>query len=136
MSALPRSRGPVAGHVLVVDRDPDTLTTFAMLLEAAGFTVRTATGPEAALSALGEFRPTAVVVGMRPTDPDGFHLLARVAGLPADRRPLIAVLAGWVDERVRGELAAAGAGYVTHKADDPAGLLAVLRGAASLARAG
>src|SRR6476659_5139273 len=97
--------GPAASRVLVVDRDPDARASLTLLLEAAGFSVRTAPGPDAACTALGEFLPAAVVVGMRPTDPAGFRLLARVADLPAECRPLVAVLTGRADDRVREELA-------------------------------
>jgi CheY-like chemotaxis protein len=66
-------------HVLVVDDDPDALTMMREILEAAGATVISADSGRAALTALDERTPDAIVSDLGMPGMDGFELLASCA---------------------------------------------------------
>jgi PAS domain S-box-containing protein len=71
-------------HVLIVDDDPDALTLMREILEAAGATVISADSGRAALSALDQHIPHAIVSDLGMPGMDGFELLARVRQSPVE----------------------------------------------------
>ena len=73
-------------QVLVVDDDPDALTMMREILEAAGATVISADSGRAALSALDEHTPDAIVSDLGMPGMDGFELLAELRQSPKESR--------------------------------------------------
>jgi len=71
-------------HVLIVDDDPDALTLMREILEAAGATVISADSGPAALRALDQHIPDAIVSDLGMPGMDGFELLARVRQSPVE----------------------------------------------------
>jgi PAS domain S-box-containing protein len=73
-------------QILIVDNDPDALTLMRDILEAAGATVTSAESGPAALRALDERIPHAMVSDLGMPGMDGFELLARVRQSPVESR--------------------------------------------------
>src|SRR5205814_2342214 len=71
-------------QILVVDDDPDALTLVREVLEAAGAEVIGAESGLAALSALHERTPHAIVTDLGMPGLDGFELLARLRLSPME----------------------------------------------------
>ncbi|HEY8555328.1 MAG TPA: sigma 54-interacting transcriptional regulator [Burkholderiales bacterium] len=73
-------------HVLLVDDDPGMLQLLRIRLQAAGYTVETATSAAAALGCIAARRPDAVISDVRMDGMDGIALLhevqRRAPGLP------------------------------------------------------
>ena len=80
-------------QILVVDDDPDALTLMREILEAAGATVISADSGRAALSALDEHTPHAIVSDLGMPGMDGFELLAQLRQSPMESRRNIPVAA-------------------------------------------
>jgi len=69
--------------VLVIDDDPDMLTTTRSFLENRGFEVTTAADPEEGLRLLEEGKPDVVVLDiMMPHGTEGFHWLWEIRRHP------------------------------------------------------
>ena len=79
--------------ILVVDDDPDALTLMREILEAAGATVISADSGRAALSALDECTPHAIVSDLGMPGMDGFELLAQLRQSANESRRNIPVAA-------------------------------------------
>lgn len=71
-----------AGHVLVIDDDPKALKLMEAVLGQAGFSVLACQNAEAALSALEEVLPVAVVLDLVMPGVDGFEFLDRLRASP------------------------------------------------------
>jgi DNA-binding response OmpR family regulator len=127
LSPTPRPTGPARDRVLVVDKDPDTAASLGLLLELAGFDVRSAGDGETALSAAGEFRPHVVVTDVVLPRLDGIQVIDRLNALPPDDRPAVVVMTGWTDAAVRDRLVKARVEAAVIKPADPAGLTALLK---------
>lgn len=110
--------------VLVVDDDPDTAATLALILGQYGYDARTAGGLAQARQVVGAgFAPDAVVLDIGLPGADGYAVARELcAALP--RRPALIALTGYpqLEERSRRE------GIDDHflKPVDPAALLDVL----------
>ncbi len=120
-------------QVLVVDDDPDTLTLMREVLETAGATVISADSGRAALSALDEHTPHAIVTDLGMPGMNGFELLAQLHHSPMESRRNIpvAALTAYVrsDDRTR----SLKAGFQMHlsKPIDPGELVAAVVALAS-----
>ena len=92
-------------QILVVDDDPDALTLMREVLETAGATVISADSGAAALSALNESIPHAIVSDLGMPGMDGFELLAqlRLSPLASWRNIPAAALTAYArsDDRAR-----------------------------------
>ena len=66
------------GHLLVVDDDADVRQLLSQELVAAGYRVLAVEGGAEALAAMGEEKPTAVVLDLMMKPPDGFEVLCRM----------------------------------------------------------
>jgi PAS domain S-box-containing protein len=88
---------PLVGmRVLAVDDDADTLEMLSLFLRRAGAEVAGAATADAALEALGRFRPDVLVADIAMPEVDGYELLRRVRALGAERgglTPAVAVTA-------------------------------------------
>jgi two-component system, chemotaxis family, CheB/CheR fusion protein len=65
-------------RVLVVDDDPDTAESLAMVLEASGHEVRTACDGPRALEMSRDFHPDVVVLDIGLPDMDGYEIARRL----------------------------------------------------------
>src|SRR5581483_5172986 len=64
--------------VLVVDDSPDNLVLVRILLECAGFEVRTAAEAAEAFHVLGTFRPSLILMDLQLPEVDGLELTRRL----------------------------------------------------------
>lgn len=95
--------------VLAVDDDEDSLKLVAVALQQCGATVVTASSVRAAMSALRDLTPDAIVTDIAMPKEDGFDLLRRVRALPRSKgnTPIVALTA-YTSEEDRRRILAAG----------------------------
>lgn len=70
-------------HVLLVEDEPGTLTTVALLLEMSGFRVTQASNGERALQQLARERPDIVLTDFMMPHVNGLELIQAMRGQPA-----------------------------------------------------
>jgi CheY-like chemotaxis protein len=80
--------------VLVVDDDPDTADTLAILLHLLGYHTRAAHGGVEAQAMATEDRPDVVILDLMMPGVDGWELAHRLHPVPPDRRPLLIAVTG------------------------------------------
>ncbi len=73
-----KSGGQTGVDVLIVDDDPGLLELLSMRLEASGYQVRTASDGQAAMSALRQSLPKAVITDLKMDGMDGMTLLRQI----------------------------------------------------------
>jgi CheY-like chemotaxis protein len=117
--------------VMVVDDNRDAADSLAALLQILGAEVCVRHDGQAALDALTDFRPAAVLLDLGMPGMDGYETAKRIRARAAARDTLLIALTGWGQERDRNQTAAAGFDQHLVKPADIAALRAVL---ASLAR--
>lgn len=83
--------------VLVVDDNLDGAATLALLLEYAGFEVRTAHDGHAALRAVAQFSPDAVVLDIGLPGIDGHEVAKRLRADPTSRNLVLIALTGFAE---------------------------------------
>jgi two-component system, OmpR family, response regulator len=107
------NNGSAASHrVLVVDDEPNIVDVIAMALRFPGFAVESAGSGQAALSAVGEFKPDLIVLDVMLPDMEGFDVAKRL-GAQRGRVPIIFLTArDATDDKVRG-LTLGGDDYMT-----------------------
>ena len=114
--------------VLVVDDEPDMLTTYRSLLEGAGFSVFCAGSAQEAVSAAAESRPDIILSDVSMPDTDGKALVARHK---ADRStaavPVVLMSGAYKEEADQAEGLEAGADDYLPKPASPRLLAARLR---------
>ena len=114
--------------VLVVDDEPDARRLMKRFLEVRGATVTTAGSMEEALDALSDEHPDVLLSDIGMPEHDGYELIRRIRGLPANQggaTPAAAVTAfARADDRSRALLS----GFQMHLAKpvDPLELLAAV----------
>ncbi len=111
--------GPLFADIMIVDEDPDFVRPVRRVLQAAGYTVRTASSGEAAIEAVQARPPDLILLDTTLPGMDGYELVRRLraeASLPFI--PIIMVTA----ENGQGSLAAAlNAGaddFIYHREDN------------------
>jgi DNA-binding response OmpR family regulator len=94
-------------RVLVVDDALDIVRTSAILLQHAGFEVRTATNGHDAIKVAGEFHPQIVLLDVGLPDLDGYEIARRLrAGRTLQMMTLIAITAyGREEDHMRAKAA-------------------------------
>jgi CheY-like chemotaxis protein len=80
--------------VLAVDREPDTVASFASLVSLWGHRVQVANSGKAALSAASQFPPDAVFLDIRLPDMTGWELASQLRKLPGMNGALLVVVSG------------------------------------------
>jgi CheY-like chemotaxis protein len=100
--------------VLVVDDDPDTRESLAMLLGDYGYRVRTAGDGPAALAAVEARPPMCVLLDLGLPGMSGIELARRIR---ADHEPNIVIisLTGWANTERQEQAESAGVDYVLAK---------------------
>lgn len=81
--------------VLVVDDDPDTADSLAILLHLAGYHARAAHGGIEAQRLATEEPPDVVILDLVMPGVDGWELAHRLHPVPPGRRPLLIALTGY-----------------------------------------
>jgi CheY-like chemotaxis protein len=109
----------VAGEaILVVDDNPANLKLARVVLNAAGFEVRTATDAEDALVTLREFRPRLVLMDLQLPGMDGFELTRRLKSDAAHRGIVVIALTAYAMKGDEEKARAAGCdGYLAKPID-------------------
>ncbi|HVL34924.1 MAG TPA: MEDS domain-containing protein [Burkholderiales bacterium] len=100
-AAQVRAPEPARRRVLVVDDNPDSVTTMALALKLLGHEVRTAASGPAALAAAEDLRPDVVLLDLGLPGMDGYEVARRLRALPAARAARIVALTGYAAERGR-----------------------------------
>ena len=115
-------------RILVVDDNHDSADSLAMILKRIGYSVETAYGGSAAVTAFESFGPEAVLLDIGMPDMDGYQLAIALRALPGYRGvPLVAVTGfALYDDRER----ALKSGFDAHltKPINPISLLDLLAG--------
>jgi two-component system response regulator FixJ len=119
-------------RVHVVDDDAAVRDSLALLLDAAGFAVRTYESAAALLAVAGELEAGCVLTDVRMPDMDGLTLQRRLAAL--HRRLAVVVMTGHADVPIAVEALKAGARDFLEKPFDDTRLIAVVREALAISQ--
>lgn len=92
-------------RILIVDDNPDSAETLAMLLELFGHEVHTAGDGPQALAAGPAFRPQAVLLDIGLPGMDGYEVCRRMRATDWGRDLLLVAVTGWSDDGGRTEAA-------------------------------
>lgn len=106
------------GNVLIVDDDPRNRKLLETLLTAEGYAVHCCDSGAAALEAIADFMPDAVVLDVMMPRMDGFELIRRLKAEPYTRGLPLLVVTALDDEASRRRLATAGVEDVLPKPID------------------
>lgn len=79
INALERANRASLSRVLVVDDDPDALDLAVAMLEGGGYDILTATNGRAALEAIAEQKPDAIILDLMLPEMDGFEVVHRMS---------------------------------------------------------
>ena len=101
-------------RVVIVEDDADIRESFAMLLEADGYTVLTFGDGEAALAALGAFKPSCVLVDLGLPGMDGAAVAKRLRSEVGTELVVIAITAT-ASQAERDRLEVSGVDFVLSK---------------------
>ena len=85
-------------RILVVDDNRDAANTLGALLRMLGADARVVYDGAAALEALGEFRPNAVLLDLGMPGMDGYEVARRIRAQPQARDTTLIALTGWGEE--------------------------------------
>lgn len=104
--ALPQTDGAdtpgrAPGRILVVDDNPDSGDTTAMVLESFGAQVRIARNGAEALAMLVDFAPHVMLVDIGMPDIDGYEVARRVRAGPAGQDIALIAMTGWGQDEDR-----------------------------------
>jgi PAS domain S-box-containing protein len=132
MASLARTDGghaanDAAARVLVVDDNFDAADTMGAMLEMRGFHVTVEYSGEAAVRAVEQQRPDAVLLDIGLPGIDGYEACRRIRRTGKASQPVVIAITGWGQARDR-ELAAA-AGFDAHltKPAEPDQVIALLK---------
>src|SRR6185369_9136890 len=89
VSSIPRHR------LLVVDDNRDAADSLGLLLKTLGAEVRVVYGGEAALQALDDCRPSAILLDLGMPGMDGHEVARHVRQRPDHREVVLVALTGW-----------------------------------------
>ncbi|MEO8136842.1 MAG: response regulator [Betaproteobacteria bacterium] len=108
-SPLPAEARHVAGgpRILIVDDNADAAETLALLLESAGYDVRTAADGGCALALLDEFTPALAILDIGLPGMDGYELARRLRADPRISHLRLIALTGYGREPDRARALAA-----------------------------
>jgi len=127
----PQATGATPRTVLVVDDEPDSAVTLAMLLQLRGHRADFAhDGPEA-LKQAEALEPEVVLLDLGLPGMDGYEVCHRLRELPGGRSMFIVALTGWGQEEDRRRTREAGFDLHLVKPVDPEELLRVLSSTSS-----
>jgi PAS domain S-box-containing protein len=125
-AARPVLRSAVARRVLVVDDNVDAAATLDMVLTSLGHESMVVHDGFAALAAVTEFRPDAVLLDIGMPGLDGYEVARRLRALQRGTQLRIIAVTGWGQEADRVKSRAAGFDVHLVKPVEPADLAKVL----------
>lgn len=100
--------------ILIVDDDPNIVLALRFLMEKAGYQVRVAADGEAAIAAVGKYRPDIVLLDVMLPRRNGIDVCAAIRTAPATAGTRIIMLSAKGMERERNRGMQAGADeYIT-----------------------
>ncbi len=100
--------------ILIVDDDPNIVLALRFLMEKAGYQVRVAADGEAAIAAVGKYRPDIVLLDVMLPRRNGIDVCAAIRAAPATAGTRIIMLSAKGMERERNRGMQAGADeYIT-----------------------
>ena len=110
----PGSKGRMAASILIADDDANIVLALRFLMEKEGYRVRVATDGDAAIEAIGKYRPDIVVLDVMMPRRNGIEVCAAIRADPALKGTRIIMLTakGMGRERDRG-LRAGADEYIT-----------------------
>ncbi|HJV74552.1 MAG TPA: response regulator, partial [Noviherbaspirillum sp.] len=88
-------------RILVVDDNPDSADTLAMLIQMLGAEVRVARNGPAALAQIDSFQPEAVLLDISMPGMDGYEVAQRIRSQPGSADIMLIALTGWSQEEDR-----------------------------------
>ncbi|HVY37954.1 MAG TPA: ATP-binding protein [Polyangia bacterium] len=118
--------GAAVHRVLVVDDNADNADSLGELLQLMGNDVRVAYDGEAALAAVAEFRPTAVLLDLGMPRMNGYDVCRRIRDRPGGDKILVVAMTGWGQPEDRRRTEAAGFDRHLVKPVDPAAVMKLL----------
>jgi signal transduction histidine kinase/CheY-like chemotaxis protein len=113
-------------RVLVADDNYDSATSLGILLNDAGYDVRTAGDGSQALETAAQFLPDIILLDIGMPRLNGYEVARHIRGQPWGRKPLLVALTGWGGPEHRYQTAEAGFDHHLTKPVDPAALTRVL----------
>ena len=114
-------------RVLVVDDNQDSADSLSEMLAMSGFRSTVAYGGRAALRAMEQELPDAVLLDIGLPDMSGYEVCQRIRQSNMTRQPVLIALTGWGQDKDRALAMTAGFdGHLTKPAD-PGALIAVLK---------
>lgn len=116
-NGVPPREPPV--RVLVVDDNTDGAKTLSMLLQLAGYHVRTASDGLTALSVAESFRPNAIFLDIGLPVLDGYEVARRIRANTALEGVLLIALTGYGQDSDRERSLSAGFDHFFVKPTDP-----------------
>jgi PAS domain S-box-containing protein len=116
----------VSRHVLVVDDEPDSAVTLAMLLQLRGHRADVAQDGAEALDRAETLRPDVILLDLGLPGMDGYEVCRRLREQPWARTMFIVALTGWGQEEDRRRTREAGFDLHLVKPVDPDELMRVL----------
>jgi PAS domain S-box-containing protein len=130
---LSRPLGPTAqSRILVVDDNPDTTATLAMILKGLGHHVHMAHNGLEAVHAAAAFRPEIVLLDIGLPKMNGYEVAQRIRQQPRDHKVTLVAVTGWGQQEDRRRAIEAG---FDHHLTKPVEAAALVRLLASLAPA-
>lgn len=104
---------PDQPRVLIVDDEPNIITSLEFLMKRQGYDVRVARDGEEALAAVEEFAPQVVLLDVMLPDHDGYEVCERLRRDYGDRLRIIMLTAKGRSSEVTKGLAVGADTYVT-----------------------
>jgi CheY-like chemotaxis protein len=89
--------------VLLVDDDPDSVDSLALLVESWGHEARVAYSGGNALHLTQHWRPDACLLDLKMPGMDGLHLARRLRSQPGMANLTLVALTGWTKDSVRNQ---------------------------------
>jgi CheY-like chemotaxis protein len=123
-------RGPAAAvgrhRILVADDNYDSATSLSILLNDAGYDVRTAGDGAQALETAAQFRPDVALLDIGMPKLNGYEVARQLRNQPWGRHVLLIAVTGWGGADHRQQTAQAGFDHHLTKPVDPAALTRLL----------
>jgi signal transduction histidine kinase/ActR/RegA family two-component response regulator len=113
-------------RILVADDNYDSATSLSILLNDAGYDVRTAGDGLQALETAAQFRPDVALLDIGMPKLNGYDVARQIRGQPWGRHVLLVAVTGWGGAEHRQQTAQAGFDHHLTKPVDPAALTRLL----------
>lgn len=131
-AAGPRPQAPqglegAGARVLVVDDNHDAADTLGEMLAMSGFSIDVAYSGEAAVRAVEQDAPDAVLLDIGLPDIDGYEVCGRIRRSGVSRQPILIALTGWGQDQDRDRATAAGFNGHLTKPAEPDRVVALLK---------